>query len=282
MSKKRYISDSIWTDPWFETQSPQKKLLFMYLLTNKLVAISWFYEITLRQISFDTWISQSDVNKYISDFENDKKVFYHDGMICIVNFVKNQNIKSEEDNMWKGIQREILELWEEKLIGMLNYKGLIRVLQGAYKVVPIPYLTLLNSTLPNSTWHDEVFEAPFVEEIQDTVNTQDKEIQNTKISDKWWEFCKLEWFASYTARVLIEKWWKPDMNTDEFTDWIAKFMEARDITYSESDYKKWKWAFQSMFTYWDEQDKWSKKKKMWLSRMTNQKWFKFNLPFIKK
>jgi hypothetical protein len=59
-------------------------------------------------------------------------------------------------------------------------------------------------------------------------------------------------------------------------------MEARDITYSESDYKKWKWAFQSMFTYWDEQDKWSKKKKMWLSRMTNQKWFKFNLPFIKK
>ena len=113
-------------------------------------------------------------------------------------------------------------------------------------------------------------------------NTQDKEIQNTKISDKWWEFCKLEWFASYTARVLIEKWWKPDMNTDEFTDWIAKFMEARDITYSESDYKKWKWAFQSMFTYWDEQDKWSKKKKMWLSRMTNQKWFKFNLPFIKK
>ena len=113
-------------------------------------------------------------------------------------------------------------------------------------------------------------------------NTQDKEIQNTKISDKWWEFCKLEWFASYTARVLIEKWWKPDMNTDEFTDWIAKFMEARDITYSESDYKKWKWAFQSMFTYWDEQDKWSKKKKMWLSRMTNQKWFKFNLPFTKK
>ena len=113
-------------------------------------------------------------------------------------------------------------------------------------------------------------------------NTQDKEIQNTKISDKWWEFCKLEWFASYTARVLIDKWWKPDMNTDEFTDWIAKFMEARDITYSESDYKKWKWAFQSMFTYWDEQDKWSRKKKMWLSRMTNQKWFKFNLPFTKK
>ena len=121
-----------------------------------------------------------------------------------------------------------------------------------------------------------------VEESTYPENTQDKEIQNTKISDKWWEFCKLEWFASYTARVLIEKWWKPDMNTDEFTDWIAKFMEARDITYSESDYKKWKWAFQSMFTYWDEQDKWSRKKKMWLSRMTNQKWFNFNLPFTKK
>lgn len=232
MSKKRYISDSIWTDPWFETQSPQKKLLFMYLLTNKLVAISWFYEITLRQISFDTWISQSDVNKYISDFENDKKVFYHDGMICIVNFVKNQNIKSEEDNMWKGIQREILELWEEKLIGMLNYKGLIRVLQGAYKVVPIPYLTLLNSTLPNSTWPYEEFEAHQNMEI---IKIEDKEIQNANILKN--EYQENISFMKRQAEN-INNWVSPDI--PDFVQEVHEEAWAKFLLYWTSPTKSWK------------------------------------------
>ena len=56
-------------------------------------------------MSFDTGISQSDISKYISDFENDKKMFYNDGMLCIVNFVKNQNIKVETDKLWIGIKR---------------------------------------------------------------------------------------------------------------------------------------------------------------------------------
>lgn len=242
MSKKRYISDSIWTDPWFETQSPHKKLLFMYLLTNKLVSISWFYEITLRQISFDTGISQSDVNKYISDFENDKKVFYHDGMLCIVNFVKNQNIKSEEDNMWKGIQREILELWEEKLISMLNYKGLIRVLQGAYKVVPIPYLTLLNSTLPNYTWPYEEFEAPFVEEIQETKNPEDTEKPKEEINQEEWT-ALLEWeetFTSMMAQALVDIWWKPDITVEAFVKWVKKKMNDNRIEECEQDFYRLK------------------------------------------
>lgn len=120
-------------------------------------------------------------------------------------------------------------------------------------------------------------------DVCDPENTEDKEIPDTKYNKKEWkEFCELEWFASYTASVLIDRWWKPDKNIEEFKVWIAEFMEARLITYSETNYVQWKWAFHAMFTYWDEQDKWSKKKKRWLSRMENQKWFKFNLPFTKK
>lgn len=241
MSKKRYISDSIWTDSWFEQQSPHKKLLFMYLLTNKLVSISWFYEITLRQMSFDTGISQSDISKYLSDFENDKKMFYHEWMLCIVNFVKNQNIKVETDKLWIGIKREISEINQEKLIGMLKYKGLIRTLQGAYKVLDIPYLTLLNSTLLNSTWPDEVFEAPFVEEIQDTVNTEDKEIQNTKLSEEWTAL--LEWeetFTSMMAQALVDIWWKPDITVEAFVKWVKKKMNDNRIEECEQDFYRLK------------------------------------------
>ena len=192
-------------------------------------------------MSFDTGISQSDISKYIADFENDKKMFYHEWMLCIVNFVKNQNIKTEADKLWIGIKREISEINQEKLIGMLNYKGLIRTLQGAYKVLDIPYLTLLNSTLPNSTWPDEVFEAPFVEEIQDTVNTEDKEIQNTKYNkDEWDNYLSNEWFWTLIAKSLMEIWWKPKENTSSFQKWVDKTLDANKITRSEKDYDKLK------------------------------------------
>lgn len=192
-------------------------------------------------MSFDTGISQSDISKYIADFENDKKMFYHEWMLCIVNFVKNQNIKTEADKLWIGIKREISEINQEKLIGMLNYKGLIRTLQGAYKVLDIPYLTLLNSTLPNYTLPDEVFEAPFVEEIQDTENTEDKEIQDTKLSEEWTAL--LEWeetFTSMMANALIDIWWNPKETVEEFVEWVRKKMEANKIEECEKDFYKLK------------------------------------------
>jgi len=109
-------------------------------------------------------------------------------------------------------------------------------------------------------------------------NTEDKEIPDTKYNKKEWEdFSKQEWFASYTARVLLARKWKPDETIEEFSEWIAEFMKIRNIKYNEWDFIKWKWAFQSMFSYWDELDKGSRKRKIWKSRMWNQKGFNFNL-----
>lgn len=193
-------------------------------------------------MSFDTWISQSDISKYIVDFENDKKVFYHEWMICIVNFVKNQNIKTEADKLWIGIKREISEINQEKLIGMLNYKGLIRTLQGAYKVLDIPYLTLLNSTLPNSTWPDEVFEASITEEIQEKEKTEDTEKPKEEINQEEWT-ALLEWeetFTSMMAQALIDIWWKPDITVEAFVKWVKKKMNDNRIEECEQDFYRLK------------------------------------------
>ena len=207
----------------------------------------WYCFPSQKLLAENCWVSINAIRKYLAELE---KIW----------LIKRE--RRYKDNM------ELSSIYQ-LVIGISTGVG------GVYQQVGVGLALYCDRNI--TTVHN-----PNEQDVAHVDISQDNKIQNTKISDKWWEFCKLEWFASYTARVLIEKWWKPDMNTDEFTDWIAKFMEARDITYSESDYKKWKWAFQSMFTYWDEQDKWSKKKKMWLSRMTNQKWFKFNLPFIKK
>lgn len=193
-------------------------------------------------MSFDTWISQSDISKYIADFENDKKMFYHDWMVCIVNFVKNQNIKTEADKLWIGIKREISEINQEKLIGMLNYKGLIRTLQGAYKVLDIPYLTLLNSTLLNFTLPDEVFEASITEEIQETEKTEDTEKPKEEINQEEWT-ALLEWeetFTSMMAQALIDIWWKPDITVEAFVKWVKKKMNDNRIEECEQDFYRLK------------------------------------------
>lgn len=229
-------------------------------------------------MSFDTGISQSDISKYIADFENDKKIFYNEWMICIVNFVKNQNIKVETDNLWIGIKREISEINQEKLIGMLNYKGLIRTLQGAYKVLDIPYLTLLNFTLLNSTWPDEVFEAPFVEEIQDTENTEDKNQPDTK-KKKSYDYSSLEndpedSFAKEAYLTLKKMWWNESIPLQEFIEYIDSFLVSKDISKQKWDFIKWQLWLKDFLIYWSN-DK-STKKPNYLLKMRNSPSFTFN------
>lgn len=151
MSKKRYISDYFWEDPFIEDLDPTEKLLFLFVLTNSKVKTCWIYEISLRHISFYTWIDKDMVLKILWRFEQENKIFYSDWMICIVNFVKNLWISKEEDNLWKAVTREVKEIGSTKLERMFSNKYLVRSLQGTYQNYPLLYLTLLNLTLPNST-----------------------------------------------------------------------------------------------------------------------------------
>lgn len=110
MAKKRYISDSIWSDTWIEELEQDETFLFLYLLTNERVSICGIYEINKRRMSFETKIEIKRIDEILEKFERDEKVFYRDGMVFIVNFVKNQEIKTTSDNLWKGIEREIKTL----------------------------------------------------------------------------------------------------------------------------------------------------------------------------
>lgn len=184
MAKKRYISDNIWTDTWFEDLKPKAKLLFMYLLTNPLTSISWISEISLKRMVYDTGIEKNEILNIFLKFEEDKKVYFKDWIVVIVNFVKNQNITSEKDNLWKGIQRECIENGCGKLKSILPYKDLSSTLQGAYKGLDIPYLTLLNLTLLNLT---ENSEGANIENVVEDCTEEEKENEEEVINLYLWE-----------------------------------------------------------------------------------------------
>lgn len=147
MSKKRYVNDSIRSDNRFIDLDPIEKLLFTYLLTNDKVSICWIYEIPVKKIAYETGIDKETVVKLIWRFEEAWKVHYVDWRIIVINFLKNQALN---ENMKKGIARELEAIGEERLETMKGLKGFERV-SKALEGFGILNLTLLNLTLLNST-----------------------------------------------------------------------------------------------------------------------------------
>ena len=99
MSKLRSINTIIWSDTWFETLPVGQKLLFIYLITNEKTNMLGVYEVSTRKISFETGIKESDIEKYLLDFEKSNKIKYKDNRIIMLNFLKHQNYNT---NMMKS------------------------------------------------------------------------------------------------------------------------------------------------------------------------------------
>lgn len=225
MAKKRYVSDSFWSDLWIENLDPLERYLYLYLITNPLVSVCWIYEIQPKRIAYETWIEKEMVLKMITRFQNDEKVFYKDWILLIVNFVKNQSITKTDDNLWKWVEREVKCLGEEKLATVLSLEGASRTLQGAYKGVPIPYLTLLNLTLHNLTKPNG---------IDDDLNEEENINISTSVDD---------WFDSFLENNQQEKVdeiiKKKNSKKEKVFNLQSEYLQSiwfDDKTYSECDY----------------------------------------------
>src|ERR1035437_4021563 len=85
MAKYRKIYSQVWNDPDFEEYSPEAKLIFLYLTTNKLTTESGIYPLTPRTVTFDTGIPEPTVRDLLDG--KIKNIFYDAKQRCV--FVKN-------------------------------------------------------------------------------------------------------------------------------------------------------------------------------------------------
>lgn len=92
MAKFRSINTKFWVDPYVISLDTSTKLLFLYFLTNPYTEICGAYEITLRQIQFDTGLDTVCIQTGISLLQADKKIIYKDGWVFLPNWVKNQSL----------------------------------------------------------------------------------------------------------------------------------------------------------------------------------------------
>lgn len=111
----RKIHVHFWSDVFIQSLTPEQKFFFLYLLTNEKTKQCGVYEITLRQISYDTGYNQETVNKLLSFFQDAGKIKYHAETheIAIRNWKKYNS--SDSPSVQNLLKQQFKEVKNKKL-----------------------------------------------------------------------------------------------------------------------------------------------------------------------
>lgn len=115
MATGRRVDTNFWKDTYVVDLDPSEKYIFLYMLTNPRTTIAGVYEISLREIAFDTGYDVDMVKKILERFERDGKIIYRHGWLVLFNWQKHQ---LKNPNVEAGMKRVMAELpdWLKELI----------------------------------------------------------------------------------------------------------------------------------------------------------------------
>lgn len=119
MAKFRNVSVKFWSDPFIESLTPEKKYFFLYLITNEHTTQCGIYEISFRQMAFETGYNTETVTKLVEYFEKKGKIKYSrkTNELAIRNFVKHNPQGSPKVKAF--VDKELLNVKDRLLIGYL-------------------------------------------------------------------------------------------------------------------------------------------------------------------
>ena len=103
----RPIDTNFWTDPYIIELSFKEKSFYLYLLTNINTKQCGIYQISFKQIQFETGLSVEQIIVFIEKFTQDKKIAYskNTSEIALLNWKKYNENKS-----WKSFEKVRKEL----------------------------------------------------------------------------------------------------------------------------------------------------------------------------
>jgi hypothetical protein len=115
MATQRLVNTNFWKDTYVIDLDPTQKLLFLYFLTNPRTSMAGVYEISIREVAFDTGIDKDMVDKILMKFCRDEKMHYQKGWLILRNFVRHQRLNP---SIQKGIERAVSELpkWLQEIV----------------------------------------------------------------------------------------------------------------------------------------------------------------------
>ena len=116
MATFRKLHTTFWSDPFVESLTDKQKLFYLYLMSNDKTKQSGIYEISLRQMKFETGFSETEVRELLQFFIDNNKIKWSEqtNEIALANWSKYNF--SNSPKIVKCIQTELLEVKNTLLI----------------------------------------------------------------------------------------------------------------------------------------------------------------------
>lgn len=116
----RKIHIQFWSDVFIQSLTPEQKFFFLYLLTNERTKQCGIYEITTRQISYDTGYNVETINRLIDFFTAADKIQFsrETNEVAIKNWDKYNSSRSPD--VKRLVNKEIKSVKCPKLIQWLQ------------------------------------------------------------------------------------------------------------------------------------------------------------------
>jgi hypothetical protein len=111
----RKIHTSFWGDSFIQDLTPEQKYFFLYLLTNDKTKQCGIYEITVRQMCYDTGYNEETIKKLLEFFNSKGKIQYSEETkeIALKNWAKfndssSPHVKTCINNELKLVKNRLL------------------------------------------------------------------------------------------------------------------------------------------------------------------------------
>ena len=195
MAACREIDPRFWNDRKVQEDMTQlERYIFLYLLTNQHSNICGCYEISARQIAWDTGVTEDKVNKALDNLESTHAVIMRDAEtreILIVNWHKYHWSSSEK--LLKGVAKLVADIKSETLRKHIEDTLTIRygyALDTLYIPYPYPIDTVSipydsgsdTLSIPYDSSENSVSESSFADD--EAVETDDdSEAPNIKLNN---------------------------------------------------------------------------------------------------
>src|SRR5690554_6152385 len=118
MAKYRYVYCEFWEDPDMLEYTPEEKYFYLYLLTNPHTTQCGIYEISIKQMAFETGYNRDTIHKLIERFANEhKKIKYSNktNEMAVINWGK-YNLKNSGTPIIDCIKQELPKVKDKALL----------------------------------------------------------------------------------------------------------------------------------------------------------------------
>ena len=129
--KTRIVETKFWKDAYIVNLSKDQRLLYLYYLTNERVNIIHCYEITDREVMFDTGIDRGIIEVSKKTFEKDKKFSFYRDYVFLLNAYKYESYVGEKNDnakikLYNQMPKDVFEWYRgiyTPLIGSISHKS---------------------------------------------------------------------------------------------------------------------------------------------------------------